>query len=199
MLVQVLFETEQQTEQLDLINVNRNIQISTHRYNKTISRAVEIVIRKCFLTSNIYTLRLLHRHINVKTKLCNFMVFGSSRPPLGPLLPALFGLPQDSVLVLCYIIPVQQISYLGCISGALHQLSAYDEQTVGQTQAATATHWMQQLLVSRMCLTPSSNRLLLNPSKTQCNWLGSCRQLLGTDLSQLAQNFPEITSLKVIP
>jgi len=80
MLVQVLFETEQQTEQLDLININRNVQISTHRYNKTISRAVEIVIRKCFLTSNIYTLRLLHRHINVKTKLCNFMVFGSSRP-----------------------------------------------------------------------------------------------------------------------
>src|SRR5688572_24728172 len=51
-----------------------------------------------------------------------------------------------------------------------------------------------------MCLTidvlsswMASNRLLLNPSKTQFIWLGGRRQLDKIDLLQLAQVFPEIT------
>ena len=54
--------------------------------------------------------------------------------------------------------------------------------------------------VSLMCLTVdvlsswmASNRLLLNPSKTQFIWLSGRRQLEGIDLPQLAQIFPEIT------
>ena len=39
----------------------------------------------------------------------------------------------------------------------------------------------------------ATNRLLLNPSKTQFIWLGGRRQLEGIDLSQLAQLFPDIT------
>jgi len=54
---------------------------------------------------------------------------------------------------------------------------------------------------SLMCLTVdvlsswmASNRLPLNPSKTQFSWLGGRRQLEGgIDLPQLAQIFPEIT------
>src|ERR1043165_2945711 len=39
----------------------------------------------------------------------------------------------------------------------------------------------------------ASNRLLLNPSKTQLIWLGGHRQLQGIDFSQLTLLFPHIT------
>src|ERR1043165_3629954 len=39
----------------------------------------------------------------------------------------------------------------------------------------------------------ASNRLLLNPSKTQLIWLGGRRQLQGIDFSQLTLLFPHIT------
>src|SRR5688572_9772485 len=39
----------------------------------------------------------------------------------------------------------------------------------------------------------ASNRVLLNPSKTQFIWLGGRRQLDGIDLLQLTRVFPDIT------
>ena len=54
--------------------------------------------------------------------------------------------------------------------------------------------------VSQMCLTMdvlsswmASNRLLLNPSKTQLLWLGGRRQFHCIDFSQLTLLFPHIT------
>ena len=39
----------------------------------------------------------------------------------------------------------------------------------------------------------ASNRLLLNPSKTQFIWLGSRRQLAGVDMQLLAETYPHVT------
>src|ERR1043165_10279755 len=91
--------------------------------------------------------------------------------------------------------------YCGCLpllasQGLLHQLFADDVQAYIHTHSADAV-----ATVSHMCLTMdvlsswmASNRLLLNPSKTQLIWLGGQdTQLQGIDFSHLTLLFPHIT------
>ena len=77
----------------------------------------------------------------------------------------------------------------------LHQLYADDIQAYVHCRAADAV-----ASVGRMCHAidalsgwMASNRLLLNPSKTQFIWLGGRRQLAGVDLHLLAETFPHVS------
>ena len=123
----------------------------------------------------------------------NCVVLGSSR---SLWVPAPLGVPQGSVLgPLLYLLYTADVCSLLTSQGLLHQLFADDVQAYIHTHSADAV-----ATVSQMCLTMdvlsswmASNRLLLNPSKTQLIWLGSRRQLQGIDFPQLTLLFPHIT------
>src|SRR6218665_3907120 len=119
-------------------------------------------------------------------------VVGSSR---SSWVSALFGVPQGSVLgPLLYILYTADISSLMRSCGLLHQLYADDIQAYGHCSAADAVASVGLMCSAIDALSKwmASNRLLLNPSKTQFIWLGGRRQLAKVDLPMLADTFPHV-------
>jgi hypothetical protein len=118
------------------------------------------------------------------------VVFGSTRSQWAP---APFGLPQGSVLgPLLYILYTSEIGLLLSSCGVLNQIYADDTQAYVHCpagKATTAAHSMQ-LAIDSLGGWMSSNRLRLNPSKTQFIWLSTRQQLAKLDLCALSTQFP---------
>src|SRR6218665_1945644 len=107
----------------------------------------------------------------------NCVTFGSSRSAwvLAP-----FGVPQGSVLgPILYIIYTADIGALLSSHGLLHQLHADDVQAYTHCPSDCAVTMVHQLCLAMVSLSGclASNRLLLNPTKTQSIWLRSRRRL----------------------
>src|SRR6218665_1109214 len=120
------------------------------------------------------------------------VVVGSSR---SCWVPALFGVPQGLVLgpLLCILYTVD-ISSLVRSCSLLHQLYSDDIHAYIHCNAADAVASVGLMCSAIDALSSwmASNRLLLNPSKTQFIWLGGRRQLAKVDLPMLADTFPHV-------
>ena len=123
----------------------------------------------------------------------NCVVVGASR---SRWVPAPFGVPQGSVLgPLLYILYTAGVSSLLSTCGLLHQLYADDVQAYVHCHAADAISSVSLMshAIDALSSWMASNRLLLNPSKTQFIWLGTRRQLASIDLHLLTETFPHIS------
>ena len=126
------------------------------------------------------------------------VVHGPSR---SSWVPAPYGLPQGSVLgPLLYIIYTSEIGSLLTASAVLGHLYADDVQAYLHCLATNATDAVRAMSLALGALEAwmSSNRLRLNPSKTQFIWLGTRQQLAKLDLSTIAADFPQFVFSSVV-
>ena len=108
--------------------------------------------------------------------------------------PAPFGLPQGSVLgPLLYILYTADLGPLLAANAVLSQSYADDVQAYLHCLASDAAPTVRAMSRALDVLGAwmSSNRLRLNPSKTQFIWLGTRQQLAKIDLAALATEFPQ--------
>jgi len=125
---------------------------------------------------------------------CSFMVAHGSTRSLW--VPAPVGLPQGSVLgPLLYIIYTADLGSILAAASVLGQSYADDLQAYIHclaTQADAAVGTMSRAMETLQSWM-SSNRLRLNPTKTQLIWLGKPQQLSKIDLTSLALKYPNFT------
>jgi len=110
--------------------------------------------------------------------------------------PALYGLPQGSVLgPLLYIIYTSGLASLLAEHAVLGQLYADDIQAYLHCLSSNATSAVRAMsrTLDALGMWMSSNRLRLNSAKTKFIWLGTRQQLAKLDLATLAAEFPSYT------
>src|SRR6218665_1408391 len=93
-----------------------------------------------------------------------------------------------------YIIYTAYIMALLSSHGLLHQLHTDNVQAYTHCPPDCAVTMVRQLCLAMVSLSGclASNRLLLNPTKTQFIWLRSRRRLANVDRCLVAENFPHL-------
>src|SRR6218665_1816560 len=112
--------------------------------------------------------------------------------------PVQFGVPQGFVLgPLLYILFTAGISRLFAKYSASGHLYADDVQTYFHGPPSQFLDITSSIasIAADLDSWRSSNRLSLNPSKTQLIWLGTRQQLIKLDFALLAAQFPQFTFL----
>jgi hypothetical protein len=120
-------------------------------------------------------------------------IFHTSRSPWRP---APFGLPQGSVLgPLLYILFTADVESLLTSCSLMSHSYADDVQSYTHCSAYQAASAVRSMSCATDSLSAwmSSNRLRLNPAKTQYIWLGTRQQLEKLDLESLSAEFPTFT------
>src|SRR6218665_2680990 len=115
--------------------------------------------------------------------------------------PCPYGLPQGSVLgPFLYIIYTSEIGPLLTATSVLGHLYADDIQAYLHCPASHATSAVLAISKTLDVLETwmSTNRLRLNPSKTQFIWFGTRQQLAKLDLSAIAADFPQFIFSPVV-
>ena len=126
------------------------------------------------------------------------VVRGSTR---SPWVSAPYGLPQGSVLgPLLYLVYTSDLTSLLASYAALAQLYADDVQAYLHCSASDAilTTRVMSSIMGALEAWMSSNRLRLNPAKTQFIWLGTRQQLARLDMAALTAAFPLFTLSSVV-
>ena len=106
------------------------------------------------------------------------------------------GVPQGSVLgPLLFILYTADISSLFPLTNSSGHLFADDVQAYVHGSPASQTILVQNIdsLSNRLHSWMASNRLSLNPSKTQYIWLGTRQQLKKLDFALLSAEFPHLS------